>query len=86
MTAQRTAIPLFTAVANIRRFLVFRAEFLLEVFAELEAGNATSGTFFCPLVLTSGTEIPAVLATIPVNTGIAPTAAVLNNEMVSDFF
>ena len=85
MTAKLTDVPLFAAVADIRRFPVLRAEFFLEVFTDLVAGDTAFGAVLRPFVFTGRTDIPTVLAGASVKAGIAAASAVLDDEMVSHF-
>lgn len=85
VTAKWATVPLFAAVADIGRLLVLRAEFLFEVFTDLVAGDAAFGAVLRPFVLTDRTDVPAVLAGASVKAGIAAAAAILDDEMVSDF-
>ena len=85
VTAKRAAISFFATITDIRRLLVLWAELLFEVFADFEAGNAAFGAVLGPFVLAGNADIPAVFTDIPVTAGIAPAAAVFDDEMVSDF-
>ena len=84
-TAKRTAVPLFTAIADIGYLQVLRTEFLLEVFADLVAGNVAFGAVLRPFILTDRTDIPVVLTDVSVKAWLAAAAAILDDEMVSDF-
>ena len=85
MTAKRAAVPLFAAVADIGRLLMLRTELFFEVFTELVACDAAFGAVLLPLILAGLAYVPAVLAAVPVKAGIAATAAILDDEMISDF-
>lgn len=85
MTAKWADVPFFAAVTDIRRFPVLRAEFLLEVFTDLVAGDTAFSAILRPFVVTGRTDIPTVLAGASVKAGIAAASAVLDDEMVSHF-
>ena len=85
MTAKLAHVPFFAAVADIRRFPVLRAEFFLEVFTDLVAGDTAFSAVLRPFVFTGRTDIPTVLAGASVKAGIAAASAVLDDEMVSHF-
>ena len=85
MTAKWAAAPLFAAVADIGWLPVLRAEFFLEVFADLVAGDTAFGAVLRPFVFAGRADIPAVLAGSPVKAGVAAAAAVLDDEVITNF-
>ena len=85
MTAKRTTVPLFTAVADIGRFPVLWTELLLEVLSSPVAVKAASGAVLCPAVLAGQTDILAVLTAVLVEAGIAAANAVHDDDMIAHF-
>ena len=85
MSAESTTVSLLTPIAHIRWFLVLRAEFFLEVFADCEAVCATLRTFLGPLKTAAFTDISAVLTGVPIEAGVKPAAAIFDDEMIPDF-
>jgi len=85
MSAECTSVPLFTAVTDIRWFLVLWAEFFLEIFTDPEAVCTALSTVLGPPVTADSADIPIVLAGITEQAGIKPAAAILNDEMIPYF-
>ena len=85
MTAERTAIPFFAAIADIWSLSMRWTELFLEVFAEFKTTCTALGAIHIPSVIAGRADIPDVLADVPVNTRIAATAAVLDDIVVPHF-
>lgn len=64
---------------------MLRAEFFLEIFADREAICTALRTVFSPLEAATFTDIPAVLAGVPVEAGVKPVATIFDDEMIPNF-
>ena len=85
MAAKGTAAPFLAAIAHIGRLPVLRAEFFLEILADLKAVCATFGTLLSPLVAAVLADIPVVFAVVSMAARIEPAATILDDEMVPYF-
>ena len=84
MAAQRAAVPLLAAVADIWRLPVSRAELLSEILTELVTAGTALGTILRPSVTAGRTYVPVMPTAFPMDARIAATAAVLDDDVVSD--